>query len=151
MRNRPPGVRHQKLKNIEFTRRQVYFDAGSFYAPSNGIEHNCAVCERHLGRGLRCTKSANSGTNSSSQLTCLKWFCHVVVGPSFQCLDFVVFTVANRQHKNRDSRVGASNAPTGLDATDSGHINVEEHGLIINHSEPDKTVFSVAGLAYIET
>src|ERR1700721_1379640 len=98
------------MKSIEFARCQVHLDPSTFDASSDGIEHDGPVCERHLCRSFRCAKSTNRSTDSRCQLARLKWLGDVVVSASFQCLDLVIFTVADCQHKNRDFRIDAPDA-----------------------------------------
>ena len=42
-------------------------------------------------------------------------------------------------------------APTGLDTSDSRHIDVEKHGLTINHAQTRESFLSIARFGYIET
>src|SRR5580692_4650910 len=117
MRDRPAGMRHQKMKGVKLAWRQVYLEPAAFDAPPDRIEHNGAVRDRHLSRSFRGSKSSNSSTDSGGQLACLKRLGHVVVSPGLQSLDFVIFTVADRQHKNWDFCVDAPDAPAGLYAS----------------------------------
>src|ERR1700722_365672 len=98
MGNRTARVRHQKLKNLELARCQVYLRSSSFDAPSNRVERDSSDGDRHLRGPIRCPKSANGGTDPRGQLACLKWLGHVVVSADLQCLDLVIFTIADGQH-----------------------------------------------------
>jgi hypothetical protein len=42
-------------------------------------------------------------------------------------------------------------APTGLDTSDSRHIDVEKHGFIINHAQTHEGILSIARFGYLET
>jgi hypothetical protein len=41
-------------------------------------------------------------------------------------------------------------APAGLYPADSGHVDVEEYRLVVNHMQADQSILSVARLTYIE-
>jgi hypothetical protein len=42
-------------------------------------------------------------------------------------------------------------APTCLDTSDSGHIDVEKHGFIIHHAQTHEGILSIARFGYLET
>src|ERR1700733_15828958 len=150
MCNRPACVRHQQMNSVKFARRQVHFDPSSFDAPTDRIEHDGAVRDRHLRGSFRGAKPADAGTDSGRQLACLKWLWHIVVGAGLQRLDLVILTIADRQHKNRHFRVEAPDAPAGLYPSHSRHIDIEKYCLIINHPQTDKAILSIAGLTDVE-
>src|SRR5260370_852898 len=138
------------MNSVKFARRQVHFNRSSFDAPTDRIEHDGGVRDRHLSGSFRGAKPANSSTDSGRQLACLKWLGHIVVGAGLQRLDLVILTIADRQHKNRHFRVDASDASTGLYTSYSRHIDIEQDCLIINHPQAYKAILSVTGLTYVE-
>src|SRR5580698_3472345 len=135
MRNGTAGMRHQKMQSIEFSRCQVYFDAESFDAAADRIEHDCAMLDGHLGGGFRCAKSTDSCANSGSQLAYLEWLGDIIVCTDFQCFNFVILIVAHGQHKDWQAREGATDAPTCFDASHPRHVDVEEYSLAFDCSQ----------------
>src|ERR1700677_1720850 len=146
-----PRVRHQERQSVELARGEMYLDSIAFDAPSNRVEGDSSVYDRHLRGSFRGTKATNRSTDSCRQLAGLKGLGHIVVGAGIQCLDLVVFTVAHRQHKNRQPGKDLPDAATGLDTSDSRHVDVEKHGFIINHTQTHESILSVARFGYIET
>src|SRR5260370_15418223 len=138
------------MNSIKFARRQVHLDPSPFDAPTDRIEHDDAVRDRHLRRRFRGAEPANSSTNSGRQLACLKWLGHIVVGAGLQRLDLVIFTIADRQHKNRHFRVYAPDAPASLYTPHSRHIDIEQDCFIIDHPQAYEAILSIARLTYLE-
>src|SRR5260370_41113356 len=111
------------MNSVKFARRQVHFNRSSFDAPTDRIEHDGGVRDRHLSGSFRGAKPANSSTDSGRQLACLKWLGHLVVVAVLQRLDLVILTIVDRQHKNRLLRVYAHAVPAGLFTTLFKHID----------------------------
>src|ERR1700722_9225461 len=129
----------------------MYLDSIPFDAPSNRVEHDSSVYDRHLRGSFRGTKAANCSADSCCQFAGLKGLGHIVVGAGLQCLNLVIFTITDRQHKNRQPVKDLPDAPTGLDTSDSRHVDVEKHGLIIDHAQTHESILSIAHFGHIET
>jgi len=55
-----------------------------------------------------------------------EWLGDVIVRTGFQGADFVVFQIANGDHHDAGVRGNASDPLTGGDASDAGHVNVQQ-------------------------
>jgi len=79
----------------------VHLDSISFDAPTDRIEHNGAVRDRHLPREFpgREIGEQQHGFWQSTRVSEMAWLRNRQRRPP--TLDFVIFTIADRQHKNR--------------------------------------------------
>src|SRR3984885_9380240 len=151
MGHRTARMRHQEPQSVELAGGEMYLDSIAFDAPSNRVERDSSVYDGHLRGSFRGTKATNRSTDSCRQLAGLKGLGHIVVGAGIQCLDLVVFTVTHRQHKNRQPGEDLPDAPTGLDTSDSRHVDVEKHGFIVSHAQTHESILPIARFGYVET
>src|SRR5664279_2783983 len=69
------------------------------------------------------------GANAGYEFSNPEWLGHVIVGTEFQRMHLFVFAIAHREHEHREPRSEQSNAAEGLNATNSGHIEIKQHSV----------------------
>ena len=63
----------------------------------------------------------------------------------------VLFLVSYREHDDRKARVNLNDPAACFHASNPRHIDVKQHGIVVDHAQTHQSLFSIASLADHET
>ncbi len=75
---------------------------------------------------------------------------HIIVGPRLQSLDFAVLIVVHAEHQNGDPRQQTPQFRARFDTALTGHVDIQQHGVIAHHPAQRDGFLSAGGFADIE-
>jgi hypothetical protein len=144
MGERKPRILHHERKKIELPRRKVNFLVVAPKEPAVEIDFQIAdFQDLGLGFGLNLRAPKNRA-KPCRQFSELERLSDVVVRAGFQAADFVFIEIPHGDHEYAGVRRGLSDSPTGFDASDAGHIDVQQNEIERLRLDNCESFFSVA-------